>query len=128
VGSFPLAPRRATPEGGWDGVSVRGYRYRESDVIDADLDEQLSLAELAHTVSLSQYHFARHLREATGTTPHRFVTDRRVERAERLLTSSTLPISLVASACGFSDQSHLTRVFQPRFGATPRAVRLKAAS
>ena len=99
-----------------------------TEFIDAHLDEQLSLAHLAQTVSLSQYHFARRFREATGTTPHRFVTERRVERAERLLTSSTLPISVVANACGFSDQSHLTRVFQQWFGATPRAVRLRASS
>jgi AraC family transcriptional regulator len=71
-----------------------------TEFIDAHLDEQLSLAELAQTVSLSQYHFARCFREATGTTPHRFVTERRVERAERLLTSSALPISVVANACG----------------------------
>src|SRR5258705_2275539 len=79
-----------------------------TEFIDAHLDEQLSLAQLAQTVSLSQYHFARRFREATGTTPHRLVTERRVERARRLLTSSTLPISSVANACGFSDQSHLT--------------------
>jgi transcriptional regulator GlxA family with amidase domain len=78
--------------------------------------------------SLDDVHFARRFREATGTTPHRFVIERRVERAERLLTSSTLPISIVASACGFSDQSHLTRVFQQWLGATPRAVRLRALS
>jgi AraC family transcriptional regulator len=99
-----------------------------TEFIDAHLDEQLSLAHLAQSVSLSQYHFARRFREATGTTPHRFVTERRVERAERLLTSSTLPISAVANACGFSDQSHRTRVFQQWFGATPRVVRLRASS
>jgi AraC family transcriptional regulator len=99
-----------------------------TEFVDAHIDEQLTLAALAQTVSLSQYHFARRFREATGTSPHRFVTERRVERAERLLTSSTLPISIVANLCGFADQSHLTRVFQQRFGTTPRAVRLGASS
>ena len=54
--------------------------------------------------------------------------ERRVERAQRLLTSSTMPISVVATACGFSDQSHMTRMFQQRFGSTPRAVRLGAST
>ena len=99
-----------------------------TDFIDAHIDEQLSLAQLARTVSLSQYHFARRFREATGTSPHRFVMERRVERAQRLLRSSTMPISVVATACGFSDQSHMTRIFQQRFGSTPRAVRLGAST
>ena len=99
-----------------------------TDFIDTHLDQQLSLADLAHTVSLSQYHFARRFREATGTTPHRFVTDRRVARAERLLKGSALPISIVASSCGFSDQSHLARIFKMRFGSTPRTVRLNPSS
>jgi AraC-like DNA-binding protein len=107
-------------------LSARDIRT-VTEYIDAHLAEHLSLSELARIVSLSQYHFARSFREATGTTPHRFVTDRRVARAECLLRSSAMPISLVASACGFSDQSHLTRVFQQRLRATPRAVRLGAS-
>jgi len=99
-----------------------------TEFIDAHLDQQLSLAQLAQTVALSQYHFARRFREATGTSPHRFVTERRVDRAQRLLTNSALPISVVANECGFSDQSHMTRVFQQWFGATPRAIRLRASA
>jgi AraC family transcriptional regulator len=95
-----------------------------TEFIDTHLDQQLSLADLARTVSLSQYHFARRFRGTTGTTPHRFVTDRRVARAERLLKRSALPISVVASSCGFSDQSHLARIFKQRFGVTPREARV----
>jgi AraC family transcriptional regulator len=99
-----------------------------TEFVDAHLDERLSLRLLAQTVSLSQYHFARRFREATGTTPHRFVTERRVERAARLLRGSSLPISVIASSCGFSDQSHLTRVFRAHVGATPGEARLQASS
>ena len=108
------------------GLSARELRA-VTEFVEGHLDEPLSLAELAHTVSLSQYYFARRFREATGTTPHRFVTERRVHRAEQLLKNSTLPISVVANTCGFSDQSHLTRVVQQHLGTTPRAIRLSAS-
>jgi AraC family transcriptional regulator len=71
-----------------------------------------------------EYHFARKFRETICCSPHDFFTARRIERAQRLLTNM-LPISEIASSCGFADQSHLTRVFRRRVGATPRGIRIE---
>ncbi|MEV0341834.1 AraC family transcriptional regulator [Nocardia sp. NPDC050713] len=95
-----------------------------SEYVDAHLRESISLQDLAGVVNLSRYHFARRFREATGQTPHEFVTRRRVERAQRLLARSRwMTLSEIAGACGFSDQSHMTRVFRKRLAVTPGQFR-----
>jgi AraC family transcriptional regulator len=58
-------------------------------------------------------------------SPYRFVTEKRVERARRMLKTSTLPISEIALACGFSSQQHLTSTLSARLGITPRRIRAK---
>lgn len=57
------------------------------------------------------------------TAPHRYVTDRRIERAKELLSATDLPIAEVTPACGFCDQSHLARWFKRVVGVTPAAYR-----
>ena len=54
-----------------------------------------------------------------GKTPHQFLTQQRVEKAQDLLAFSTLTISEIAAACGFADQSHFTRVFSRAVGIAP---------
>ncbi len=78
---------------------------------DAHLDGDPSLADLARECRLSPSHFARAFRQATGVPPHRWLMRRRVERAKELLLDGDLGLAQIAVACGFSDQSHLTRVF-----------------
>ena len=78
-----------------------------------------ALDEVASACNLSRGTFLRSFRETTGKTPHQWLTQQRVEKARALLLDSTMPLSEVASACGFSDQSHFTRVFSVATGATP---------
>jgi len=89
----------------------------------ARLSESISLQELASAVALSRYHFARRFREATGTSPHEYVMGKRVEAAQTMLRRTRAPLREVAAACGFTDQSHLTRVFRQRLGVTPGQFR-----
>ena len=95
-----------------------------SEFVQAHLHDKISLGDLAGTLSMSQYHFARQFREATGCSPHEFVIRRRLERAEHLLRTTTLSVCDIASLCGFTDQSHLTKVFRQRLESTPAAYRL----
>jgi AraC family transcriptional regulator len=67
--------------------------------------------------------FTRHFRESFGRTPHAYIIERRIDRARRQLAQSSLPIKEVASACGFADQAHMTRVFQAHLHTTPAALR-----
>ncbi len=87
--------------------------------IEAHLDGDPSIAELAQECRLSASHFARAFRQATGLPPHRWLTRRRVERAKELLADGTTPLAEVALACGFVDQSHLNRVFVRAEGHSP---------
>lgn len=97
--------------------------HRIISMIEDRLAEDLSLAELASEAGLSQSHFASLFRLSTGLPPHQFIVQRRVERAQSLLKSSTLSIEEIATAVGFYDQSHLTRQMQRVLSVTPRYIR-----
>ncbi len=93
-----------------------------SDYLDAHLDREVELAELAKLAGLSRSHFIRAFTKETGLTPHAYLMDRRFRAASRLLAKGEPPGD-VAAACGFFDQSHLNRVFKARMGVTPGAYR-----
>ena len=88
--------------------------------------EAVSLTRLAEVAGLSCFYFIRVFRATFGVTPHTYLTLLRLERA-RLLLRTTMPIAQAAVAAGFSDQSHLTRLFKRVYGTTPgvyaRAIR-----
>lgn len=94
---------------------------RATEYIEANLDGNISVGDLADICGVSAGHLSRSFRQATGWAPHQWLTLRRVDRAKELLAGSPLMISEVALLCGFSDQSHLTRVFKRHVGATPAA-------
>ncbi|QBD75753.1 AraC family transcriptional regulator [Ktedonosporobacter rubrisoli] len=93
------------------------------DFILAHLSENLSLETLAQQVGFSPYHFARLFQETTGKSPHQFVKQQRIERAKKLLRETDVPLAQVALESGFSNQSHLTRVFKHHLNLTPRVYR-----
>jgi AraC family transcriptional regulator len=78
------------------------------DVVQDQLAHDLSLAVMARAVHLSPYYFARMFRQATGESPHQFVLRQRLERAQALLGTTTLPIGDIAVMSGFATQSYLT--------------------
>jgi len=93
------------------------------DYVDAHLDEDVRLSELAHIAGVSNLHFPKAFQRSTGVSPYRFVMEQRVGRARQLLAETDDPIAQVAYAVGFSSQSHLTTVFKSLVGATPGAFR-----
>jgi AraC-like DNA-binding protein len=89
-------------------------------LIDARLDGDLSVAEVATYCGLSTSRFAQAFKTTTGVTPHRWLTERRVDRAKGLLLRrSIVPLAHIAVECGFADQSHFTHVFTAVVGAAP---------
>jgi AraC family transcriptional regulator len=72
---------------------------------------------------LSVSHFSRAFRRTIGVAPHRWLLTRRVEVAKEKLRDRRFSLSDVPLACGFADQSHLTRVFTGRVGLSPGAWR-----
>ena len=91
--------------------------------IDQHLGEGLTLPSIAQALAVSPYHFAHVFKRATGVAPHQYVIRRRVERAQHLLGSTTLPIADVALAVGFASQSHFSAVFHRTVGTTPQSYR-----
>ena len=84
----------------------------------ADLTESLSLTELASEVGLSAFHAARLFTRATGLPPHAWRNQVRLQRALAPLRAG-VPVTEVAAASGFTDQSHFTRHFRRTFGVPP---------
>ncbi|GAN76897.1 AraC family transcriptional regulator [Acidisphaera rubrifaciens] len=105
------------------GAFSPGLRRAIIDYIEANLAQTITLDDLAALAGLSSYHFARRFKAEFGMAPHSHVVARRVERAERLLKDGRMPLKLVAAECGFTDQSHLSRVFRRVRGVTPNAAR-----
>lgn len=95
---------------------------RIDDWIEVHMEEPIHLDDLAGLAGLSGHHFHRMFQLSRGVAPHAWVTARRVRRAQELLRGR-MPIALIAAACGFSSQSHLTRVFRARVGRTPADYR-----
>ena len=91
--------------------------------IDENLTEDITLDDLAGLAGLSTYHFSRKFKADLGMAPHAYVISRRVEKAKRLLKSDRLPLKFVAAECGFTDQSHLSRIFRKLLGVTPNDFR-----
>ena len=93
------------------------------ELIDAKMDEELSLDEMARSVGLSTAHFARMFRRSTGETPHQFVLRQRLERAKAMLRVPNARILDVAVDCGFKTQQHFEQVFRDGCGISPTGYR-----
>ncbi len=118
IGRLPL------PTSG--GLSAERLQ-RVRDYVEAHLDEELSLTVLADIACLSPYHFSRSFKEAAGVGPQRYVIQRRVERAKRLMRQTHQPLALIALEAGFADQSHFTIAFRREIGVTPGRFRAALA-
>jgi len=98
-------------------------KRRVIDFVDANLDQPLTIEELADVADLSTYHFARMFRKTLGEAPHKFVLRRRIERAMEMLRGDPASVAEIALATGFSSQAHLTTRFASFTGLTPAKYR-----
>lgn len=96
---------------------------RVKEHVENHLSEKISLSDLAAVAGLSRMHFASQFRTATGLRPHEFLLRRRVQRAERLLRESAIPIVEIALTVGFQTQAHFTTVFKRFVGSSPHQWR-----
>jgi AraC-like DNA-binding protein len=96
---------------------------RICDYIEGHLDEKIRLDGLAAMAGLSTDHFARAFHQSVGAPPHTYLLRRRLEQVEHMLRETRAPLSEIALATGFSDQSHLARHFRRWAGMSPSQVR-----
>jgi AraC family transcriptional regulator len=91
--------------------------------IDAHLDENITLADLARNAKLSVFYFATLFRRSTGFSPHRYILHRRVFRARELLRNTSLSVLDVSLDLGFQHQNNFARAFRRITGMTPTYFR-----
>lgn len=112
------APDPKTYHAGLTALQLR----RVTERIEED-DHPLELKSLAAEAGLSPFHFAREFRRTTGLAPHRYVLQRRLARAVKLLAEPKRAVADVAAAAGFSHASHLARHLRRATGMSPHAFR-----
>ena len=112
-GSVPVGP--VSRRGGLTAWQLR----RACEFIEANLDGDPSIADVAAECGLSSSYFAKAFKQATGAPPHAWLSMRRIAHAKRLLNDTSLALAEIALACGFVDQSHLTRTFAKVEGYSP---------
>jgi AraC-like DNA-binding protein len=96
---------------------------RAIEILDSNLDGEISPRSLAQECGLSASHFARAFRKSMGMAPHQWLLRRRVEKARQAMRDTDASLTDIALACGFADQSHFTRVFGKLAGVSPGSWR-----
>ncbi len=90
------------------------------------MEDALPAAEVARAVGVSPRHLARLFRSQLGDTPAAYATGLRMDRARVLLRETAMPVTEVASACGYATHSRFSAAYRGRFGATPSDERRSA--
>ena len=96
---------------------------RAIEYMHANLAHSMHLEDIADVANLSVFHFSRMFRATTGMTPHRFLIEARVEKVKMLLLQGGHTLAAIAKDAGFSDQSHMSKVFRKLIGTTPKTFR-----
>jgi AraC family transcriptional regulator len=104
------------------GLAARQQR-RIVEFIEEHLADDFPLATLANLAQLSTYHFARAFKRSFGIPPHRYHTNRRIERARALLADPKTSVADVALEVGFSGASAFAATFRRATGQTPTDYR-----
>jgi AraC family transcriptional regulator len=87
--------------------------------IEEHLSEQIPLATLSRLTRLSSFHFCRAFKRSFGIPPHRYHTNRRIEKAKRMLAARIYSVTEVGLDLGFSETSSFIAVFRKITGTTP---------
>ena len=114
---------KLAPEPQAHGGLAAGALRRVREYVQVHLNESIDLSMLAAVAGLSMHHFAREFKQSAGVTPHHYLIQKRIERAQQMLAQTDLSLAEVAYTVGFSDQGHLARHFRALLGTTPREFR-----
>jgi transcriptional regulator GlxA family with amidase domain len=93
------------------------------ELIEANIEQPLTPAELAELVGISKRQLERLFRRYLNTTPARYYLTLRLETAKQMLEKSSVKIIDVAIACGFKSAGHFSSRYYSSFGVTPRESR-----
>ena len=96
---------------------------RARDLVDRSYADPLDLDALAAEAGLSRYHFVRTFADTYGDTPMRYLTRRRIERAQDLLRSANLTVTEVCMMVGFASLGSFSSRFRELVGESPTQYR-----
>jgi len=109
-------------------VQLLAHLRRVRDHIDRNYAEPLDLDGLARVAGVSKYHFARTFEATYGETPIRYLTRRRIERAQDLLRHANLTVTEVCMLVGFASLGSFSTRFTQLVGESPTAYRNRWAA
>jgi len=110
----PVQPRQGMAP--WQVKRVTTY-------MSDNLERTIGLDELAAVISLSRAHFCTSFRKATGSTPHEWLTARRMDRAQELLLDRAREVTDIALSVGYQTNSSFSAAFRRHVGMTPTQFR-----
>jgi AraC family transcriptional regulator len=94
-----------------------------AEFIETHLDEIISVRRLADIAQLSRFHFGRSFKHSFGLPPHRYLMNRRMERAKSLLRERAYSVTEIGMMLGFSETGAFTTSFRRAMGVTPTDYR-----
>jgi AraC-like DNA-binding protein len=109
--------------GGVTRPALVPHLRRARDLADTRYAEPLDLDALAAAANVSKYHFARSFADTYGDTPMRYLTRRRIERAQDLLRTANLTVTEICMMVGFSSLGSFSSRFRELVGETPTQYR-----
>jgi AraC family transcriptional regulator len=119
-----IASRRRL--GPWPSAFAPRWLRQVRDAISDSFMSGVRMVDLAHTAGVHPVYLARAFRACFGCSPGSYLRSRRLGWAVEQIATTARPLSDIAHAAGFSDQSHLTRFFTQTFGVPPRKYRTRA--
>jgi AraC family transcriptional regulator len=108
------------------GGMTRVRLQRVIDYIAANCHRDITLSDVAEVADLSRFHFARLFRLQMGMTPHRYLMERRLERAKDLLRLDKSTVTDIALETGFTGTRHFSRAFRGYVGVSPTEWKRRA--
>jgi AraC-like DNA-binding protein len=110
------------------GADLGVHLRRARDHVDLCYATELDLDGLARVAGVSKYHFVRCFEAAYGETPIRYLTRRRIERAQDLLRHANLTVTEICTAVGFASLGSFSARFRELVGESPTAYRARWAA
>ncbi len=95
--------------------------------VEENIAQSISLEDLAGLIQLTVFSLIRKFQTEFNCPPHVYVMRQRIKHAKRLLARQDIPLKVVAANSGFSDQSHMTRLFRKFLNMTPTEFRRSTA-